>query len=354
MKFNRLSSWLLAATLVVSVFAGGTPERHLRGNSDNVVDRNLQGNRNKNKNRNRECTIEASALLQIPGAPSMDDDLVVECVDDNNHSQVVTGTRKQMKNIKAMIARGSIVPGRSRMGLGRNDNPDLPIFLGDDFDPNGIRKKTHPLFDLNPEPRIGRNSNRNKNIFLGDDFDSKAGSRKKAHPFFDRNLGEHRRLDPRLLFGDKPILVVKVYDVNGLARPESEAQIGDDIFGTLGDPVNLKSQLYDCSHEQLNVIPGAIEDPTGTIEAAPGVMNVTIPIDITTAATRSDVRNAVNAAAQAKLGFTLPGPYEQVMYVLEGCYNDCGWAAYAYINSWNSVYQSSYYKQVGVLVHELG
>ena len=32
----------------------------------------------------------------------------------------------------------------------------------------------------------------------------------------------------------------------------------------------------------------------------------------------------------------------------------CGWAAYAYVNSWMSVYQAHYYKLVGVTVHELG
>lgn len=43
------------------------------------------------------------------------------------------------------------------------------------------------------------------------------------------------------------------------------------------------------------------------------------------------------------------------MYALEGCYgNGCGYAAYAYVNSWNSVYVGNYYKAVGVQVHELG
>ena len=38
-------------------------------------------------------------------------------------------------------------------------------------------------------------------------------------------------------------------------------------------------------------------------------------------------------------GISLPGDYQQVMYVVEDCYgDDCGWAAYAYVNSWNSVY----------------
>jgi hypothetical protein len=42
------------------------------------------------------------------------------------------------------------------------------------------------------------------------------------------------------------------------------------------------------------------------------------------------------------------------MYILEKCYLECGWAAYAYINSWNSVYQNWYYYATGVQVHELG
>jgi hypothetical protein len=300
MKFSMVPTWLLATSLS-SASAG-----RLRGNID---DRNLQGNSPK------ECTIQAVDLLKIPGA-NISDDLIIECVDDDNLSQVVTGTPSQMATIKSMIANGSIVPGQSRMGLGPDNNP-------------------------------------NKDIVLGPNFDPKAGIR-RAHPLFGRDLEEEgeqhgRRLD---VFGDKPILVVKVYDVNGLARTETEAQIGDDIFGTLGDPVNLKSQLFDCSHGQLNVIPGEITTPG--VEIAPGVMNVDINIDITTAATRGEVRNAVTAAVQTKLGFNLPGPYEQVMYVLQGCYNDCGWAAYAYINSWNSVYQGNYFYMPGVQVHELG
>jgi len=41
--------------------------------------------------------------------------------------------------------------------------------------------------------------------------------------------------------GTKPMLIVKVTDSVGKARPLSPAQIGDDVFGTLGDPLNLES-----------------------------------------------------------------------------------------------------------------
>jgi len=39
------------------------------------------------------------------------------------------------------------------------------------------------------------------------------------------------------------------------------------------------------------------------------------------------------------------------MYVLHSCIVGCGWAAYAGVNSWYSVYQGGYYKQVGVQMH---
>jgi len=42
------------------------------------------------------------------------------------------------------------------------------------------------------------------------------------------------------------------------------------------------------------------------------------------------------------------------MYMLEGCYGNCGWAAYAYVDHWNSVYQGNYYYMTGVQMHEIG
>jgi len=162
-----------------------------------------------------------------------------------------------------------------------------------------------------------------------------------------------------IVTGKKPILVVKVTDINGLARTESAAQIGDDVFGTNGDPVNLKSQLFGCSMEKLDVTEGDQEDtsltngvPNGQ-GVAPGVMEVTIQLSLQSEG-RGTVRNAVTTAVQNAIGESLPGRYQQVMYVLQGCYVECGWAAYAYINSWNSVYQGVYYKHTGVQVHELG
>lgn len=57
---------------------------------------------------------------------------------------------------------------------------------------------------------------------------------------------------------------------------------------------------------------------------------------------------------QDKLQMKLPGPYKHVMYIVESCYVDCGYAAYAYVNNYISVYQGKYYKDVAVSMHEIG
>ena len=126
------------------------------------------------------------------------------------------------------------------------------------------------------------------------------------------------------------------------------ASSSDEVFGTGNDPVNLKSGLEECSFNKLTVVPG-IGDPN---EVATGVIEVSIGISLEVN-DRGTIRNAVTTAVQNKLGHSLPGPYNYILYSLEKCYQGCGWAAYAYINSWNSVYQDRYYKLPGVLMHEV-
>jgi hypothetical protein len=150
--------------------------------------------------------------------------------------------------------------------------------------------------------------------------------------------------------GIKTILVVKVKDSDGRARSESLAQISDDVFGSFGNSMTLKSQMSACSFDQLDIIPGLLPDGSDTrSEDSPGVIDITISESLLN--DRSIVRNAVTTAVEDLLNITLPEPYQHVMYVVEGCYEDCGWAAYAYLNSWLSVYQGDYYKCVGVQMH---
>lgn len=48
-------------------------------------------------------------------------------------------------------------------------------------------------------------------------------------------------------------------------------------------------------------------------------------------------------------------PFQQVMFLVENCYGDgCGWAAYAYIRGWLSIYKQDNYLKPGVVLHEIG
>jgi hypothetical protein len=90
----------------------------------------------------------------------------------------------------------------------------------------------------------------------------------------------------------------------------------------------------------------------GEHEVAPGVIEVTLDIDITTAGSALD--NYCVEAVQAKLGVELPHTYDNVMCLMENCYpigsDDCSYAGYAYINDWLSLYVTDYYAMPGVTV----
>jgi hypothetical protein len=149
-----------------------------------------------------------------------------------------------------------------------------------------------------------------ENIFLPPGLAMKQNTRR------DRS---RRRL--AVVTGTKPILAVKVIDVNGLAHPHTPEVMSDNIFGTLTDQVNLKSQLAACSHGLLNVQAGT--NPPASQEVAAGMVEVTIDVDLNSNS-RGTIRNAVTTKVQALLGHGLPGPYQQVMYNLQGCYVECG------------------------------
>ena len=164
-----------------------------------------------------------------------------------------------------------------------------------------------------------------------------------------------------IVTGDKPILVVKV---NALDHHviDTAASISDVIFGTTSDEVSMKEQLYAISNGKLNITAGEIDSQH---ELAPGVIEVSIPIKLE-GSCQETIVNAITAAVGDKLDISVPGPYQHVMYILQGCYSDgtakcgthwkavCNWAAYAGVNSWYSVYQGGYHNIVSVLLHELG
>lgn len=132
------------------------------------------------------------------------------------------------------------------------------------------------------------------------------------------DIGEGSKHNERRLVtaeGDKPVLVVKVIDSVGRQRPESTDQISDDIFGTHGDQMTLKSQMTACSYGKVNIIAGVGDEH----EQSPGVIEVTIDKSLV-GNSREVIRQAVITETESLLGHSLPGPYSHVMFVLEGCY----------------------------------
>ena len=149
--------------------------------------------------------------------------------------------------------------------------------------------------------------------------------------------------------GTKPVLVVRVTDVNGLAPTGDAHFMSDKFFGTYGDTETMVSQFASCSYGAYQIVLQQYPQMS-----APGVLDVWIPISIQNSA-RDAIRKAVHSAVSAKLGFNAqPGPFAHVLYVVEKCYVDCGWAAYAYVNSWLSVYHSNYFMYPAVSLHEIG
>jgi hypothetical protein len=175
----------------------------------------------------------------------------------------------------------------------------------------------------------------------------------------------HRKLAQ--LVGNKYTLVVKGRFLDYPFTAKSKEQIGDDVFGTLGDPVNLKSQLEACSFGQLVTVPGP--DPTWSSGAYPalkcegpcigmtdGVLELDMGVNMA-GMTKSDIYNLFVSKTVEALGAEvtgLPGPFDHVIFARETCLTDCGWAAYAYINSWGQMFQGGYISQTGVQTHEMG
>lgn len=99
-------------------------------------------------------------------------------------------------------------------------------------------------------------------------------------------------------------LAVRVIDKNGLAVDQDAKTISDKIFGTYGDSITPKSGLNDCSFGKF-VMTYDYDDIDESKLSAPGVVEVTIDLDLTKA-TQAEIRTATTAAVDKKLGIQLP------------------------------------------------
>lgn len=333
--------------------SGGSnlPRRGLKRDRFNVPERG----RFEVPRPSRDCTIEV-AVLAPDGSPSEEDeDEIFQCTIDPRDvpggyaglTRKLDLTRTQKRAFRKMWREGRLIPGESKLRLAEIQEAvemEEVAEMGEQADEETAVATAEDL--LEGVPIDGSDIQ----IPIGIDVEGLligGGGNRERDLQTDTSFGSH--------VGVKHTLVVKVYDVNGKARTESPEQISDDIFGTNGDAVNLRTQMSACSMGRVDFRPG--DNGNGNIDqtlyVAPGVITVQIDISIESNS-RTDIENAITTKVQDKLKTTLPGPYKHVIYIVEKCYVDCTYAAYAYVNSYLGVYQGENYKYVGVLMHEIG
>ena len=163
-----------------------------------------------------DCKIQVATLLEIPDeTPDDFEDLVFECELDpadapdgqSNVYKRIEGTESQMKDLKDMLNSGDLVAGVSTLSL-------APAAVEMDA-PGGLAMDAATTEQAQWEGNLVK-------LPVGMEIKS------RLNKFGDGS----RRLSNGGLFGQKPMLVVKVVDVNDKQRSETPKQISDDIFGT--------------------------------------------------------------------------------------------------------------------------
>lgn len=141
--------------------------------------------------------------------------------------------------------------------------------------------------------------------------------------------------------GTLSTLVVRVVAPNTPEDGEvaSVEQLVDDVFT---DSVSLKTQYAGCSKDQLIIEPANEGDGTGI---------VTINIDVSPGSGSTALQSAAAAEATNVYG-NLASNYDLVMFCLPG--GSGNWIAYAYLNSYLSVYNNFWCQRVSAQVHEVG
>mmetsp|Transcript_69179 Transcript_69179/g.102873 ORF Transcript_69179/g.102873 Transcript_69179/m.102873 type:complete len:606 (+) Transcript_69179:219-2036(+) len=170
--------------------------------------------------------------------------------------------------------------------------------------------------------------------------------------------GKRRKL--AVVQGVRTVLVVRVR-ASGGETTQSMAALADSVFGAASglananDPVNLRSQVLECSYNKLEFVP--LTDRTRVTQNFGGsdIVNGAVTVDVNTAVSEGHtvMRNAITS--QLKIMFDVSHPRQladHIMYCLPP--GTMGGIAYAFINGWMSVYNDSWCTFPSVQMHEMG
>ena len=156
--------------------------------------------------------------------------------------------------------------------------------------------------------------------------------------------------------GDKRVLLVRVTDVDGRSVSDDAETISDKFFGTYGDTMTVKSGFAACSFGKFQISSDYGTTEYDYILSAPGVLDVTIDIALTTSS-QTAILQAATIVAMQKMNLQLPGPFAHVIFIVEDCYSadaECDFAAYGYVNHWLMVAIGDNWKYPAVIMHEMG
>ena len=155
------------------------------------------------------------------------------------------------------------------------------------------------------------------------------------------------------VFGDKVTLVLRVIAAD-VESTNSIQALEDLFYGSYGKSYNMKSQLSACSYNQLRIVPFIGKTNTAyTIQG--GVSEVIIPNNVV-GEDQGAIVNAALIAANEKLG-DLSTLTDLVMLCIPPgtkLGTSFEWKAYAYVNSYLSVYNDEWCSSPSVHIHEFG
>ncbi|TDR19454.1 hypothetical protein [Marinicella litoralis] len=143
---------------------------------------------------------------------------------------------------------------------------------------------------------------------------------------------------------ERTALVIHV-TANDFSTTATPTSLGDSVFGTDGDAVNLASQYSACSYDQFNFLAAQGQ------HIVDGVVQLTIDMDVQ-GISSGTVRNAVVTAGNELFG-SLFSQADHIMFALPPN-TDGSWIAYASVNGSSSVYNDNWATYVSAQMHELG
>jgi hypothetical protein len=180
---------------------------------------------------------------------------------------------------------------------------------------------------------------------------------------FNRNLEEEDEVSDATVrrqlqstIGTKTVLAVRVILDDGRYDTADQNGLSNDVFGNGVDSNNLRSQFAACSANQLifqkspNRRMSFNPNDGGTTDINNGVVDIKVPYSIS--AGDSVIRNEVTTKLNSVFGVGSPVELaNHVMYCMPS--GTMSGIAYAYINSWNSVYSNEWCNYVSAQMHEV-